>query len=93
MANVTAEDELDGDITKNVTVSYIIYEKSDTRIDDPSYLDVSERQAVTICFKVTNSGGKSASIKKKYYILGKGEELEKSEDVMIYSRYIDGDHR
>lgn len=82
----SAIDELDGSISDKIAIEYIKYE--DNISYNPDYLDISKKQVVEISFYVFNSGGKKASIKKKYYILGKGETIDNLRYIKIYSRFL-----
>ena len=87
LVKAQAIDELDGDISKNIIVDYIDYE-FDGKIRSPTYLNISKVQKVEISFSIINSGGKKANIKKNYYILGKGQQIDSLDDIKIYSRFI-----
>lgn len=92
IVNAKANDELDGDISKNIVVDYIKYEKDGTTINHPAYLDISKNQSVLISFSITNSGGKSSNTTRRYYILGKGEDIDVQDDINIYSRFIEEEY-
>ena len=88
--NGKALDEVDGDITKDIKVSQIIYEQSGNVTNNPDNLDVSLPGSVYITFYVYNSENVKAELKRKYYILDYGQDIEDySSDLKIYSRYID----
>ena len=53
-------------------------------------MDVSSPGSVYITFYVYNSENVKAELKRKYYILDYGQDIEDySSDLKIYSRYID----
>ena len=88
--NGKALDEVDGDITKDIKVSQIIYEQNGNVTNNPDNLDVSSPGSVYITFYVYNSENVKAELKRKYYILDYGQDIEDySSDLKIYSRYID----
>ena len=88
IVNARANDELEGDISNNIVVDYIKYEKDGTTINNPSSLDISKSQSVLISFSITNSGGKKSSTTRRYYILGNGEDIVRQDNTNIYSRFI-----
>ena len=85
-------DELDKDISDNIKISYFEYD--DQRVvENPEVLDISKKGYVYIEFYVVNSGDIKASVKRKYYILGDGEDIDPySDNLKIYSRYISEDY-
>ena len=86
--NGKALDELDGDISDKIKISYITYDNGNT-VYNPNGLDISKKGSVLIEFYVENSGGKKASVTRKFYILGEGEDdKDYRESLSIYSRYI-----
>ena len=88
--NGKALDEVDGDISKDIKVSQIVYEQSDNVVYNPSHLDISTPGCVYITFYVYNSENVKAELKRRYYILDYGQDIEDySSDLKIYSRYID----
>ena len=89
----SASDEVDGDITGRIKVESITYEKNGTTVNRPSYLDVSTSQSVIIRLSVTNSGGKKAEIERRYYILGKGTDIERDDNLRVCSRFITEDFK
>lgn len=93
LVNGKAIDELDGDISKDIKVDEIEYELENIKINNPEYLDISKEQTISITFSITNSGNKKASIKKRFYILGQGEEINKLDDMKIYSRFINEEYQ
>ncbi len=87
--NGKALDEVDGDISKDIKVSQIIYENSNKVINSPSGLDISSAGSVYITFYVYNSENIKAVVKRRYYILDYGQNIDDyKSDVKIYSRYI-----
>ncbi len=89
LVNARAMDELQGDISSQIKISYIKYVDKNKTVYNPEYLDISEEGSVLIYFYVLNDGNLSASIVRKYYILGKGEDIEDySDNIKIYTRYI-----
>lgn len=87
--NGRALDELDGDISKDIKVSQIIYEQNGSITNNPDNLDISSAGTVYITFYVYNSGNVKAELKRRYYILDYGQDIEDySGDLKIYSRYI-----
>ena len=90
--NGKAKDELDGDISDRIKISKIVYYPSNVSIDNPSGLDISKPGYVDISFYVINSGNVKAEITRRYYILGKGEDIENYDSgIEIYARYIHED--
>ncbi len=88
--NGKALDEVDGDISKDIKVSKIVYEQNGYTTNNPSYLDISSPGSVYITFYVYNSENVKAELKRRYYILDYGQDIEDySSDLKIYSRYID----
>lgn len=88
-----ALDELDGTISDRIVVRNITYESKNKSVDNPAYLEVDREDVVYITFSVTNSGGLTASVKRKFYILGQGEVADDYIDnIKIYSRYIDKEY-
>lgn len=92
IVNAKANDELDGDISNNIVVDYIEYEKDGITINHPTYLDISKSQSVFISFSITNSGGKISNTTRRYYILGKGEDIDRQDDTSIHSRFIEEEY-
>ena len=89
LVNARAMDELQGDISSQIKISYIKYVDKNKTVYNPENLDISEEGSVLIYFYVLNDGNLSASIVRKYYILGKGENIEDySDNIKIYTRYI-----
>ncbi len=91
--NVRAIDEVDGDISGNIIVSYIRYEDEGRTVNDPAYLDTGKSQIVTVGLSVENSGGKSAQTEKHCYILGKGEDIDRQDNIKVYSRFISEEYK
>ncbi len=92
MVKASAMDELDGDISENIKVSYIEYDDGN-KVSNPNELDVSKKGYFNIEFYVLNSGDIKASVKRKYYILGDGEVVDPySDELKIYARYIDEEY-
>ena len=92
IVNAKANDELDGDISNNIMIDYIKYENDGNTIYHPTYLDISRKQSILISFSVTNSGGKTSTVTRRYYILGKGEDIDRQDDTNIYSRFIEEEY-
>ena len=89
LVNAKAVDELEGDISSNIDINYIDYESRNIITYFPSYLDISKEGSILINFYVKNSDGVMATIERRYYILGMGENIENySDNIKIYTRYI-----
>ena len=86
--NGTAKDELDGDISKDIKVSKIVY-NSNLTVNNPDCLDISNAGYVDVTFYVINSGDMRVEVTRRFYILDKGEEIEDYDSgIKIFSRYI-----
>lgn len=84
-----AIDEIEGDISDQIIIESIEYENKNKTVDNPEYLEIDKEDTVNITFSITNSVGGKAEVKRKFYILGKGKEIENySDDIKIFSRYI-----
>lgn len=91
--NGRAKDEVDGDISKDIKVSQIVYNSGYTAYN-PNYLDTSNSGYVDISFYVVNSGGIRVDLTRRYYILDKGQEISDYDSkIKIYSRYISEDFK
>ncbi|MDO4500331.1 MAG: InlB B-repeat-containing protein [Erysipelotrichaceae bacterium] len=92
MVNAKASDELDGDITNNIKVDYLLYEKDNNKILNPNELILNDAQSFVAQFSITNSGNVTVTVTRRFHILGTGEIKEVNDGVKIYSRYIDKDY-
>lgn len=84
-----AYDKKLGDISDDIKIISIIYKDKNKTIDNPSYLEIDEKDMVTITFYVKNDVEGEAIVKRNFYIIGKGNDIEEYIDnIKIYSRYI-----
>lgn len=88
-SNAEAYDEKQGDITDKIVIKSIEYRDKEKTVEYPNYLEVDQKDQVTIKYTVTNDVGGTSEVTRIFYILGKGVEIENySDNIKIYSRYI-----
>lgn len=92
-SNAKAYDRKQGDITGNIKIISISYKDKNKTINNPTYLEIDERDLVTITFYVENDVGGEALVTRRFHIIGKGTDIEDYvDDIKIYSRYISNDY-
>lgn len=91
--NARAIDELEGDLTKNIVIKSITYENKNKTVNNPEYLELDSEDVVSVTYQVSNNVGGTAEVTRKFYILGKGKNNEEyTDNIEIYSRYIDKEY-
>lgn len=91
--NAKATDPKQGDLSENIKITSIVYRDKEKTINNPDYLEVDSKDMVTITFYVENDVGGETLVNRRFYIIGKGSEIENySDSIEIYSRYISKDY-